>query len=233
MEIFDKYWITTPPFDLESKQYKLLAGIKKIKKLIAANSLYSAISAVENELEKLYNIKYNKDSIESNGRRVNGIDLDNMTLSYSYTDSGEDLKVIDEICEISINKLETLYKFIRDKWRALESDCEITEIPDKKPLNTMGYIMYIVPGADTIQIYKYIEPTSFKIDWNNFKLTKVTEIKNELREIAVFIATSEANSNAYRFFRFDVKIKSNIPPFEECMLPLMQYAIFNRIKHGI
>jgi hypothetical protein len=233
MEIFDKYWITTPPFDLESKQYKLLAGIKKIKKLIAANSLYSAISAVENELEKLYNIKYNKDSIESNGRRVNGIDLDNMTLSYSYTDSGEDLKVIDEICEISINKLETLYKFIRDKWRALESDCEITEIPDKKPLNMMGYIMYIVPGADTIQIYKYIEPTSFKIDWNNFKLTKVTEIKNELREIAVFIATSEANSNSYRFFRFDVKIKSNIPPFEECMLPLMQYAIFNRIKHGI
>lgn len=233
MEIFDKYWITTPPFDFESKQYKLLAGIKRIKKLIVANSLYSAISAVEKELEKLYNIKYNKDSIESKGKKINGIDLDNMSLSYSYTETGEDLQVIYDICDIAINKLETLYKFIRDKWRALESECEITEIPDKKVLNTMGYIMYIVPGEDTIKVYKYIEPTSFKIDWSNFKLTKVTEIKNELREIAVFIATSEASSNAYRFFRFDVKIKSTIPPFDECMLPLMQYTIFNRIKHGI
>jgi hypothetical protein len=233
MEIFDKYWITTPPFDFESKQYKLLAGIKKIKKLIVANSLYSAITAVELELERLYSIKYNKNLIESKGKRVSGIDLDNMSLSYSYSEAGEDLQVIYDICNLAINRLETLYKFIRDKWRALESECEITEIPDKKMLNTMGYIMYIVPGEDTIKIYKYIEPTSFKIDWNNFKLTKVTEIKNELREIAVFIANSESNSNAYRFFRFDVKIKSNIPPFEECMLPLMQYAVFNRIKHGI
>jgi hypothetical protein len=233
MEIFDKYWITTPPFDFESKQYKLLAGIKKIKKLIVANSLYSAITAVELELERLYSIKYNKNLIESKGKRVSGIDLDNMSLSYSYSEAGEDLQVIYDICDLAINRLETLYKFIRDKWRALESECEITEIPDKKMLNTMGYIMYIVPGEDTIKIYKYIEPTSFKIDWNDFKLTKVTEIKNELREIAVFIANSESNSNAYRFFRFDVKIKSNIPPFEECMLPLMQYAVFNRIKHGI
>lgn len=233
MEIFDKYWITTPPFDFESKQYKLLASIKKIKRLIVANSLYTAISTVEQELERLYTIKYNKNSIEAKGKKVNGIDLDNMSLSYSYTETSEDLHVIYDICDLAINRLETLYKFIRDKWRALESECEITEIPDKKLLNTMGYVMYIAPGADTIKIYKYIEPTSFKIDWSNFKLTKVTEIKNELREIAVFIAQSEAKSSNYRFFRFDVKIKSEIPSFDECMLPLMQYSIFNRIKHGI
>lgn len=233
MEIFDKYWITTPPFDFESKQYKLLASIKKIKRLIVANSLYTAISEVEQELERLYTIKYNKNSIEAKGKKVNGIDLDNMSLSYSYTETSEDLNVIYDICDLAINRLETLYKFIRDKWRALESECEITEIPDKKLLNTKGYVMYIVPGADTIKIYKYIEPTSFKIDWSNFRLTKVTEIKNELREIAVFIAQSEAESSNYRFFRFDVKIKSEIPSFEECMLPLMQYSIFNRIKHGI
>ena len=233
MEIFDKYWITTPPFDLESKQYRLLAGISEIKRLIAINSLYTAISVVENELEKLYSIKYNRDHIEAKGRRVNGIDLDTMSLSYTYPETQNDLQVIYDICDIAINKLETLYRFIRDKWRVLESECEITEIPDKKPLNTMGYIMYIVPGDKTIKIYKYIEPTSFKIDWNKFKLIEVTEIKNELREIATFIATSEVNSNSYRFFRFDVKIKSKIPPFKECMLPLMQYTIFNKIKHGI
>lgn len=233
MEIFDKYWITTPPFDLESKEYKLLASIQQIKDLISNNSLYSAISSVEKELEKLYSIKYNRNLIESKGKKISGIDLDNMSLSYTYPETSKELQVIYEIVDIAIDKLETLYKSIRDKWRALETECEITEIPDKKPLNTMGYIMYIEPGAKTIKIYKYIEPTSFKIDWNKFKLIKVTEIKNELREIATFIATSEANSNEYRFFRFDVKIKSKIPPFDECMLPLIQYCIFNRIKHGI
>ena len=60
MDIFEKDWIIAKPFDYESKEYKLLAGIKKIKKLIAANSLYSAIMIVENELERLYNIKYNR-----------------------------------------------------------------------------------------------------------------------------------------------------------------------------
>jgi hypothetical protein len=233
MEIFEKYWITTPPFDFESKEYKLLAGIKQIKNLISANSLYSAISTVEQELEKLYNIKYNKDYIESGDKKIKGIDLDTMSLAYEYNETHKDLQVIYDVCDLAIDKLETLYRLIRDKWRALESECEITEIPDKKVLNTMGYIMYIVPGNDTIKVYKYIEPTSFKIDWNKFKLIEVAEIKNELREIAKFIATSEASSNSYRFFRFDVKIKSKIPPFVECMLPLMQYAIFNKIKHGI
>lgn len=233
MKIFEKNWLTSAPFDYESKQYKLLAAIKEINSLVAANSLYTAISIVEKELENLYNIKYSRDSIEIKNRKISGIDIDNMTLLYSYEHSGSDFEVINEICDLAIEKLESVYRFIRDKWRALATECEITEIPDKKVLNTMGYIMYIVPNAPTIKVYKYIEPTSFKIDWSSFKLTKVAEIKNELREIATFIARSEANSNAYRFFRFDVKIKSEIPPFDECMLPLMQYSIFNKIKHGI
>lgn len=233
MKVFEKNWLTSAPFDYESKQYKLLAAIKEIDSLIVANSLYTAISIVEKELENLYNIKYSKDSIELKNRKISGIDIDNMTLEYSYDSNGEDMEVIDSICDLAIEKLESIYRFIRDKWRALATECEITEIPDKKLLNTMGYIMYIVPGAPTIKIYKYTEPTSFKIDWDNFKLVKVTEVGNTLREIATFIANSESNSHMYRFFRFDVKIKSEIPPFDECMLPLMQYSIFNKIKHGI
>jgi len=233
MKVFEKNWLTSAPFDYESKHYKLLAAIKEIDSLVAANSLYTAISVVEKELEILYNIKYSRDSIEIKNRKISGIDIDNMTLEYSYENSGEDFDVIDSICDLAIEKLERIYRFIRDKWRALETECEITEIPDKKILNTMGYIMYIVQGAPTIKIYKYVEPTSFKIDWDNFKLVKVTEVNNTLREIATFIAHSEVNSDQYRFFRFDVKIKSKIPPFGECMLPLMQYSIFNKIKHGI
>ncbi len=233
MDIFEKNWIIARPFDYESKEYKLLAGIKKIKKLIADNYLYTAIMVVENELESLYNIKYNKDFIEYDNRKIKGIDLDNMSLEYEYAETGEDLQIIYNICDIAIERLETIYRFIRDKWRALETECEISEIPDKKRHNNKGYIFYILPNSERILVYKYFEPSSFKIDWNKFKLIKVCEIKNELRDIATFIANSEALSNEYRFFRFDVKIKKTIPPFEECMLPLMKYAIFNRIKNRV
>jgi len=233
MTVFKNNWLTEPPHDYELKYYRLMDGIKKIKNLISSNMLYSAILEVENELERLYNIKYGRDAIESKTRVITGIDIDTMSLSYADQDKDEDMDVMYDMCNISIEHLEKLYRTIRDKWRSLESKCNITEIPDKKHLNIKGYIMYIEPENPKIQIYSYIEPSSFKIDWNKFKLERVSEIDNNLRSIATFIANSEAQSNEFRFFRFDVKIDSKIPPLEECMVPLMKYCLFNRIKHGI
>lgn len=233
MAVFKNSWLTEPPHDYELKYYRLLAGIKEIKSLISANLLYSAILEVETELEKLYNIKYGRDEIESKTRIITGIDVDTMSLSYDYPKESEEINTMYDMCNIAIDNLEKLYRLIRDKWRALEAECVITEIPDKKVLNTKGYIMYIDPNSEKILVYSYIEPSSFKIDWNKFKLTKVTEFENSIRAIATFIANSEETSNQFRFFRFDVKIKSKIPPLEECMIPLMQYGLFNRIKHGI
>lgn len=233
MAVFKNNWLTEPPHDYELKYYRLLAGIKEIKSLISANLLYSAILEVENELEKLYNVKYGRDEIESKTRIITGIDLDTMSLSYDYPKESEEINMMYDMCNIAIDNLEKLYRLIRDKWRALESECIITEIPDKKVLNTKGYIMYIDPKADKILVYSYVEPSSFKIDWDKFKLNKTTEIENNIRSIATFIAESEVISDQFRFFRFDVKIKSKIPPLEECMIPLMQYCLFNRIKHGI
>jgi hypothetical protein len=233
MAVFKNNWLTEPPHDYELKYYKLLAGIKEIKSLISANLLYSAILEVENELERLYNIKYGRDEIESKTRIITGIDIDTMSLSYDYPKESEEINMMYDMCNVAIDNLEKLYRLIRDKWRALESECIISEIPDKKVLNTKGYIMYIDPNSEKILVYSYTEPSSFKIDWDKFKLTKVEEIENNIRAIATFIANSEVNSNQFRFFRFDVKIKSKIPPLEECMIPLMQYCLFNRIKHGI
>lgn len=233
MSPFEKGWIINPPHDYEFKYYKLLDGISKIKSLILDNKLYSAIVAVERELEILYNIKYHRDEIEFNTRIVTGIDVDNMSLSYDYPELDEDILNIYDICNVAIERLEKLYRTIRDLWRNIESNCRISEIPDKKVMNTMGYIMYIDPNLDKIKIYKYVEPITFKMDWMKFNLIKVSEIDNNLRAISTFIANSEANSDLYRFFRFDVKIDGDIPPFEECMFPLMKYSLFNRIKHGI
>lgn len=232
MELFEKDWIISPPFDYESKHYKLLSIVGKVKDLITDNKLYSAMRLVGNELESLYQLKYNEDLLRLQNSRIIGIDVENMELEYDVSNRHEEFQVIYDIVDESIYEFEKVYKDIISCWRKLESNCVITEIPDKKILNSMGYVMYIIPGADTIKIYKYIEPHSFKIDWNNFKLQRVSEIKNTLRAISEFIVKSESVSDNYRFFRFDVKINSKIPPFEECMLPIMQFSLFNKIKHG-
>jgi hypothetical protein len=232
MDIFDKNWLTTPPYDYELKYYKLMDGIKKIKFLISEKKLYTALIQVEKQLGILYDTKYAKDEIERNSGSIIGIDVDTMSIQYEYPEN-EDISEIYEICDFAIDILEKIYTITREKWRIIESSCTVSEIPDKKVLNKKGYVMYILPDAETISIYSYKNPSNFNENWNTFKLTYVKSINNTLRDIASFIAESESISNEYRFFRFDVKIKNIIPPFEECMLPLMGYCIFNKIKPGI
>ena len=222
-----------PPHDYELKYYKLLAGIDKIKKMISADSLYSAILEVENELEKLYNIKYGKDEIESKTRIITGIDVDTFSLKYEYPEENDGTSSIYDVCEIAINKLEDLYRIIRDKWRLVESQCTITEIPEKKYLNTKGYIFYIDLTDQKIHVYYYVEPSSFKINWSEFNLKKVEELENSIKEISKFIDNVKLESTSYRFFRFDTKFKTSTPPYNDCMLPIMKSMLFNQIKHGI
>lgn len=233
MNVFEPNWLMEPPHDYELKYYKLLAGIDKIKKMISADSLYSAILEVENELEKLYNIKYGKDEIESKTRIITGIDVDTFSLKYEYPEENDGTSSIYDVCEIAINKLEDLYRIIRDKWRLVESQCTITEIPEKKYLNTKGYIFYIDLTDQKIHVYYYVEPSSFKINWSEFNLKKVEELENSIKEISKFIDNVKLESTSYRFFRFDTKFKTSTPPYNDCMLPIMKSMLFNQIKHGI
>lgn len=233
MNVFESNWLSEPPHDYELKYYKLLAGINKIKKMISANSLYAAILEVENELEKLYNIKYGKDEIESKTRVITGIDIDTMSLKYDYPKESDSINSMYDVCDVAINKLEDLYRIIRDKWRLVESQCMITEIPEKRQFNTKGFIFCIDILNKKINVYSYNEPVSFKINWSDFILKKVDELENSINEISVFIERAELEKTAYRFFRFDTKFKTTTPQYDNCLLPIMKSMLFNQIKLGI
>jgi hypothetical protein len=156
-----------------------------------------------------------------------------MSLKYDYPEEINSINSMYDICDIAIEKLEDLYRIIRDKWRLVESQCTITEIPEKKHLNTKGYIFYIDAANQKIHVYFYIEPLSFKINWSEFNLKKVDELENSTKEISEFIKKIELESTSYRFFRFDTKFKTSVPPHSDCMAPIMKSMLFNRIKHGI
>ena len=231
MDIFKKNWLNSKPIDSELKYYLLKDYISKIEDLIAAGKLYTSMSIVEKELHNLCNIKYDRDIIEIENRVIVGINVDTMDLEYEYPVSTEEEDQMYIICDSAIDYLEKLYRKIRDFWRGVETKCLITEIPDKKPTNSRGYIMYVNRESDLIEVYYYEEPSTFKMSWVDFNLTLITNINNSTRSIAEFIANKEMLSNKDRFFRFDSKASGYSK--EECMLPLMKYMLFNRIKHGI
>lgn len=231
MEIFKKNWLKSKPFDFELKSYMLKNAVQKINDLISDGKLYTAMSIVEIELHYLYNFKYDRDIIEIETRKITGINIDTLDLEYDYAVPTEEEDKIYEICDISIDELEKLYRSIRDFWRSIEMDCLISEIPDIKIGNTRGFIMYIDKRSDMIDVYAYVEPSNFKMNWSEFKLSHVKSINNDLRSISKFIYACESTSDKERFFRFDMDSNGNSK--EECMIPLMKYMLFNRIKHGI
>ena len=231
MEIFKKDWLTSKPLDYELKYYILKDSIQKIDTLISEGKLYTSMSAVETELHNLYNIKYDRDIIEIETREITGINIDTLDLEYEYIESTVSEEKMYELCDLAITELERLYRSIRDFWRGIERKCTLSEIPDVKLINTRGFIMYVPKDSDTIDIYSYVEPRNFKMNWSDFKLSHVKTIENTLRSISEFIWACESTSNKERFFRFDPKITRYSK--EECMIPLMKYMLFNRIKHGI
>ena len=228
--ILNDDWLINPPYDYEMKKYILLGATSKIKDIISENRLYTAIIEIESILHNLYNFKYNRDIIEEANRKVTGIDVDMMSLSYDYPEEPENIIRMYDICDTAIDHFEELYKQIRVKWRDLEKSCQITEIPDTKPTFTKGFIMYVDIKTDELVVYKYKEPSSFSINWDAFKLTEVTRLPNKVREIAKFIEEDERNENKNRYFRFKC---NQYAKFKESIFPIMQYMLFNRIKHGI
>lgn len=228
--ILKQNWLISQPFDYEMKQYALLGGLKAINEIIDKNMLYTAIIEVESVLHDLYNIKYNRDVIEDSMKILTGIDVDTMSLKYEYPIEDVESTKLYEICDAAIYEFESLYKEIRVKWRDLEKKCSLTEIPDSKPTFTDGYIMYTDNSAEEIIIYKYKEPISFSINWDTFKLIEFEKIPNSIREIAKFIEKDERNGNKNRYFRFSCRSSAE---YEESIFPIMQYMLFNRIKHGI
>ena len=90
MKVFKENWLSSKPIDRELKYYLLKGYIAKIEDLISNGKLYTAMSVVETELHSLYNIKYDRDMIELDGRIIVGINVDTMDLDYEYPMSSEE-----------------------------------------------------------------------------------------------------------------------------------------------
>lgn len=117
MDVLDSNWLFSEPIDYEHKKYKLLSALKKYSVLIKADELYDVLIEIENRLEDLYKYKYEKNILDDRMKVLKGIDVDNMSLLYDYPENSEYLQIIENLSDESIELLEKLYRFLRDKWR--------------------------------------------------------------------------------------------------------------------
>ena len=229
MKILNPNWLTTKPFDYELKKYVFLSAYVRFENAISNNQLFSTLNEIEYHLNKLYRLKYKKDELDEGRKIITGIDLDLMDLEYKYLDEDPDIENIYEAIEFAIIKLESLHKKIRVKWQLISNKIRITEIPDKKPTKLQG-IVFLGLG-DHIKIYSYLKPHNMKAEWTSLVLKEVGITENTTRKMAEFISTAESQSNDNRFWRFDVTgLNLNNMPFDDCILPLVTYNLFNKLK---
>ena len=229
MKILNPNWLTTKPFDYELKKYIFLSAYVRFENAISNNQLFSTLNEIEYHLNKLYRLKYQKDTLDQNRKIITGIDLDLMDLEYKYLDEDPDIENIYEAIEFAIIKLESLHKKIRVKWQLISNKIQITEIPDRKPTKLQGIVFISV--YDRIKIYSYVKPHNMKADWTSLILKEVGHTENTTRKMAEFISKAERQSDNNRFWRFDFKnIDLNDMPFDDCVLPLVTYNLFNKLK---
>jgi hypothetical protein len=229
MNILKSNWLKELPLDYELKKYIFLSAYARFENEISNNQLFSTLNEIEYHLNKLYRLKYEKDELDDTRRIITGIDLDLMDLIYDYTDEDSETEDIYKIIDYSIIKLESLHTKLREQWRYISKCMLITEIPDKKPTKNKGIVFIVL--ENTIKVYSYTKPSNMSMGWESLILNKEGEIKNSLRKIAEFISASERQSNDNRFWRFDaVNLDIQNIPYDNCILPIVNFNLFNRLK---
>lgn len=229
MDVLDANWLFSEPIDYEHKKYKFLSALKKYSVLIKADELYDVLLEIENRLEDLYKYKYEKNILDDRMKVLKGIDVDNMSLLYEYPENSEHLQIIENLSDESVELLEKLYRFLRDKWRINASAISLTTIPTKKIIWSDA-ILYVITYDKKVLTYHFNRPSKIEEDWKNlnFNFDNLNE-KYDLRVLSENVSLVSVLNPGTQCIRADVKREM---PLENCLLPILKYVVFNAIRKG-
>lgn len=228
MNVLDKNWLFSEPIDYEYKKYKLLSALKRFGNLIKEDELYDVLCEIEERLEDLYKYKYQKDLLDDRMKVLKGIDLENMTLLYEYPENSVQLQVIDKLCDESIEMLEKLYKFLREKWRLNSKHIAFTCIPSRK-IVWNDAVLYLINHDKILTRYTFKKPSKFDDDWKKLDLIYDKEEPYDIKVMSDDVSLITVVSPMTQCIRADIKKDM---PFDNCLIPLIKYNLFNSIRKG-
>lgn len=148
-------WFLKPPFDLEHKQYVLLAYIRDANKTFDANKLTPYFDDVRAQLKNIECYSSIRGLLKRDGDEFTKDDLKMIDYVANLPDSHPDRKEVDKVVKWSIGQLKDLQRRGSDVWKHIEN-CLAMSFIGQKPRKVRGGYMFIrYPGSWIVETYKF------------------------------------------------------------------------------
>jgi hypothetical protein len=220
-------WLTNGPVDYELKQYKMLAILKRLREQLDQNIIWPVIEEVEEQLDRLYKVKYEIEVKEDRLKVAKDIDFFNFEIIYETPENQESLehRIVDEIVDDAIVEFGDVYMDSRNKWREIEKLIHLTWIPQKPVKLEEGYM--VIVSSNTCHVYSFDRPTKMLNSWRSVKLEHVKDFEFTNTNIVKFYDDYQNEHDSLMFCRVDVKV--NGLPLEDTIIPIAKSTLFNRL----
>jgi len=148
-------WFLKPPFDLEHKQYVLLAYIRDADTDFSANKLSPYFDDVRAQLKNVECYSSIRGLLKREGEDFTKADIKNIEYIANLPDSHPDRKEVDKIVKWSLDKLKDLQRRGSDVWKHIENSLAMSFIGHKPRRVKGGYMFIRYPGSWIVETYKF------------------------------------------------------------------------------
>mgnify|MGYP003641277585 CR=1 FL=1 len=221
-------WLTEGPVDYELRNYKMLAEIAKLRKRLSLFEVWPVIQSVENQLEHLYKMKYDVETLVESRKIAKDIDFFNFEIIYEEIkdDKSKEYDTFDLLIEDAILEFGDIYADAREIWREVEKDIRITWVPKKPNKLNLGYV-FIPYQDETTLVYLFEKPTKMINGWRRMKLELVDKFETSNNNLVEFCDKSQDEAGSIMFCRAD--LRSNMIPLKDALIPVLQSMLFTEL----
>lgn len=226
-------WLEKGPLDLEYKQYKLLAYLRRIDRDWDRYILYPHLSDVVEYNTILNAIKKNKKDIEELfPKEIKGIDTDSMELVYEVKEqpNGQITEDLEEIIDWGIDRLDEYSQIGIIIYQDIASDIILSRVGLETITNDEGYIIFF---GDTIFIYHYtIGRIITDVDGGRYMMTKkIDEFERELYHTPELVKLKVIKDLDFLSIPNFYSVEGHEPyPLEDTVLPIVKRKILVKDK---
>lgn len=220
-------WLTEGPVDYELKQYKMLAILKRLRTQLAENLVWPVIEEVEEQLDRLYKVKYEIEIQEDKNKVAKDIDFFNFEIIYETQENEASIehRIVDDIVDEAIVEFGDIYMDARSVWREIEKLVSLTWIPQKANKLNEGYAAIVLDN--TVYTYYFDKPTKMMNSWRSIELEHINEFEFTNTNIVKFYDAYQNEDDSFMFCRIDVR--SHGLSLKDAILPVAKSILFNRL----
>ncbi len=148
-------WFLNPPFDLEHKQYVLLAYIRDAKKVFESNKINPYFDDVRGHLKNIECYNSIRGLLKKDGEDFTKADQKAMDYISKLPDNHPDRMEVAKIVKWSMEQLKDLQKQAGDTWKYIENSLAMSFIGVKPKRVHGGYMFIRYPGSWIVETYKF------------------------------------------------------------------------------